>query len=478
MSRPRKPRHPAERRRRQKWLSAATGLLAATAVGCLDNPGSDPQPGRLSFPIGMDAADLDDDGRIDQLFVANANFDLRFNAGSVHGYDIDRLLECASDCSSRDGCVIVPDDSMDAEDLVLTAHPCPGVLESEVLIGSFASALQLSPREDRLYVSVRSDSNLTFVDVSPDGALSCGGEAGTRHRCDDSFRLRDEAAAPGRDLELPLDPVGLQVGVLADLPSISASPDDDFIVVAFRDGRAGLFVERADEQGRRLPVLVDVIEGLPSGLQTVRWQSATQTAWLPSSSEPLVGRVGVGAADPEDPSDAFLFNAGSVGLSGIDTGSSDAGDTRDMAFDSADPSRAYLLSRSPEALLTVDLDSTGNLLAIDRATDLCLGPSRVEVPRIAGRSVAFVSCFDSDALYVIDPARGKLLGVATGGSGPFVMEVDSVRERLFLADFTSSVIRVLDLRPLTRCLRGEAADECAPRQVAILGIPRPVEQLR
>ena len=62
---------------------------------------------------------------------------------------------------------------------------------------------------------------------------------------------------------------------------------------------------------------------------------------------------------------------------------------------------------------------------------------------------------------------GLLVSTLGGFSGPFEIVVDPVRELLFAADFSTSVVRVVDLSPL--------ADNESPYVIATLGDPTPVE---
>lgn len=459
---------------RIRGIGVAGAAAAVVLAGCLNNPGEDPKPGRLNFPIAMEQLDLGDDGMSDHLLVANANFDLGFNRGTLQSYDLDRLLDCAQDCRFSDGCVIVPPEvgSAAADGLVLDAAECDGLIREEVLIGSFASGLALTPARDRAYLPIRSDSDLTWVDIDSEGQISCGGEPGTRHECTDAFRSADDETA-GRSLDLPREPVGLHVAPFANLlDDATGAPADagPSIVMPHRNGAVSLFMEHP-VQDRRVPVLVDVVEGLSSDVQNVRWRETSQLGWLPSSTQPSLGRVGV-AADASDPLRSILFDAGRLAVTGVDVGGSNVADTRDVQFDPRGLQRAYVLSRSPQALFVANLDEPSNTLDIDRAIDVCIGPSRLELTTLDGQLVAFVSCFDSGLMYVLDVDRGELLGVVSGLSGPFVMEVDQARQRMYVAEFTSSVIRVLSLAPLVECLQGEVVDECAPATEAVLGIPR------
>ncbi|MBK6580959.1 MAG: hypothetical protein IPG17_33360 [Sandaracinaceae bacterium] len=90
-----------------------------------------------------------------------------------------------------------------------------------------------------------------------------------------------------------------------------------------------------------------------------------------------------------------------------------------------------------------------------------------------GREFAFVSCFDSRDVYVVDLLTREVAAVMRGMSGPFEFEIDAVRERVYVADFRTSVIRVVDLAPMLACLDepGMIDRECAPELLGLVGRP-------
>ena len=58
-------------------------------------------------------------------------------------------------------------------------------------------------------------------------------------------------------------------------------------------------------------------------------------------------------------------------------------------------------------------------------------------------------------------------------SGPFDVALDSARKLLYVSDFRSSVIRIVDLSPLTDPSAKEGA-----RVIATLGSPRVIQELQ
>ena len=68
-------------------------LIAGLGAGAcnLDNPGVALPAGTVAFPIGLALSGEDDAGAPRFLYVANANFDLNYNAGSVQSYDLEEI---------------------------------------------------------------------------------------------------------------------------------------------------------------------------------------------------------------------------------------------------------------------------------------------------------------------------------------------------------------------------------------------------
>lgn len=480
--------------------------VAFLLVLACDNTGEPPPVGRLVFPIALG---ISPDNQF--LFVANSNFDLRFNAGSLHSYDLDVLassLETAaascSDPMDTDSCGIIPIED-ERDDLLDDIVPVDGLLVDQVRIGSYADGMAVSSLDgvtSRLYMPVRSDANLTFLDVDANGCFQCTAEsvecatnrdASLGRPCDDAFRRGDDEAATLRDIQLPADPVAVTVGPLSDVVRGDAiDPADvngNYIIFAHRDGRASLFFDQI-EGGGMAPTLVHTLAGLPTELVDITIEPSTQLAWLPSAINPVMGRVGI-AFDgmTSEPERSYLFNAGDMTLTGVDTGTVTRGDTRVVRFDPRpDVERAYVLSRRPRALLVVDTaDSVSSVNVID-AIEVGFGPSRLDIVHFnegddaIDRTLAFISCYDSRDVYVVDVDLGRLVGVVRGLGGPFELAVDTTRRRLYVLDFRSSVIRVIDLAPMFDCLSDETmmmrTEECSPRQIGVVGRPDAVTELR
>lgn len=456
--------------RRSKLVWASLPGVVLALAGCnIDQQGIAPTRATLNFPIALGLSVPESPGAAPRhLFVVNSNFDLRFSDGTLMALDLDRVAEEIAGGPSADPSCGAPD--MAEPD----RPPCEfedldRFLSDEVAIGSHADGLAVGPRGERLYIPSRSNRNLTFVgftgtgfDCADDGEAEMVGEI---RRCADLFRTgNDGEVTSERELELSGDPVDVAAGSLAE---IGGGTDANFVLLALRNGRVALFVEERISE-RVVPTLVHIAEGFPDSLVTITMQPDTGIAWMTSAASAALGRVGI-AVDPANPLRSFLFDAGSLRLGGLDDGQ----DTRDIAFDPNRPGeRAFVLARRPESLVALDLTQSGltaSDVAIEDVYEVGAGPSRLALAEIGGRTYAIASTFDARKLFVFDVERGVetgLVAVIGGLSGPFAMAVDPERSFLYLADFSVSVIRVIDLAPLT--------DFEPPRLIATLGEPAPV----
>jgi hypothetical protein len=434
-------------------LLAATGLAGSVLIGgCdLDNAGLPPTPGTLNFPVAV--AVTPEEGGRQFLLVASSNFDLRYNAGALHSFDLVAMR------SAIDGCTDVP----------CTFEDLSSFMVSEVLIGSYTSGLSVSPRGDRVYLAVRSEVDLTWIDLdAATGALSCEGE-GQPEACADRRRTTEIASTCGRTPVLSGDPVGVVSGRASD---IGGAADLDYVVMVHRNGRASLFVDRL-VGGAPEPILTHTTDGLPLDIVNVSFEPSSQLVWTHTASivgtrqTRDIGFAGV-AYDAATPECSSVFSAGRLPLRGVD----DALDTRDSTF-SADGTHAFVLARRPEAILTLDLESQPLFpgeAAVDRVSHVGIAPSRLERVDVGSRTVLAATCFDDRKVWFVDGDTGATAGAVPGFQGPYELAVDATAELVWVVDFRDSVLRAIDTSPL--------ADGREPRLVATFGRVRPVQVLR
>jgi DNA-binding beta-propeller fold protein YncE len=465
---------------RRRVISAFSFTLILSSLslwGCnLDNKGDPPPRGLIYLPAGLllSAATGDEPPRF--MYVVNSNFDLRYNAGSLQAYDLEALDRAIGDCAERQQLGAVRCELADTEAL----------LADEVLVPSLTTYVAANPGHTRIYVATRTDTNLTVVDAneSSDRPVSCGD---TDRVCDAEHTHWQDPIASQRDLSLPREAVGIATGRAQDaVLDIEAGTvlEGDLLLVAHRGGEVSSLLDTGSELQ-----LQDVIvlggSTLPLREPTaIAFDPVTHLAYLTIFARDLpeladkkaLARVGVQSSGSKDfPS--TLFDSGAISLEGVSLGR----DTRGIALNPTNPGQALVTSRAPNAVLWVDLAGTQNgeseptQALVKHGTTVGRGPSRIITGPLGDRMIAIVSCFDSRQIYIMDAATSELLSVVHNFSGPFEMGLDSARKRLYVADFRSSVVRVLDLAPIL-----EGATETLPTAsiVATLGHPQLVQELQ
>lgn len=428
------------------WCAACCAL---SVTGCEQVYPADPPPGTVIFPIAVDLVPSTVAGEPPPyLLLANSNYDVRWRQGTLQSVDLDRVAAAVDACPSTiDG-----------------GPPCvePTILPfltDEVLIGPHASGVAASPHGNRAYVSVRSESGMTWVDLDPvTGQLNCGNSLGGSGLEDCDVAHRDPAPSDGcgRTPELRGDVVGVVAGAVSSLTGDAAHAGLDYSVLVHRNGRASLFVDTM-VGAVRVPQLVHVLEGLPTDATNVALDPARNLIWMPitvppSSATPPrinpreVPMIGV-AYDTDRPACSSAYYAGAVSLRGLDTGQ----DSRDVAF--TDGGRfAHILSRTPNAVITVDTDGVGingGDSLITEVTFVRPGAARIASGNVTGLGdIVVATCFDDRTLWVLDAVTGAVLATVFGLQGPQDLAIDGARGLVYVADFRDSVVRVVDLRPL------------------------------
>lgn len=449
-------------------------LFACALQACyLDNPGDAPTPGTLYFPNAIALSRGADGDAARYLFVANSNFDLRYKAGSLQALDLAELAERIDACPTSEPCTI------DTADL----------LAGEVLIGSYSTGLAVTADGNRIAISTRTEDSLGYVKLDADaaplpdgpGVLRCAD--GQPSPCGLAARGPDRRADDGEALDWPREPAAVFAGRLADFePSLSMPDDrDEYVLVAHRHGPVSLFVEQGDEL-----VLTDVLAGATPFAASLAFDPQTRFVYAAlaqyASSSSVLTRVRVevpeGAGRPE--LRAFVTPPGFVR---IDT---DVVEPRDLAFLPAIPGASSALSTPsavvvagrPSALQLTDLpdasvdDQPDSVRVKDEAV-LGFGATRVATAIVDGVPLAVVSSFDTREVAVVDLRTMHMRSMRPNLSGPFDIELDAARRYVYVTDFRSSVLRVIDLEPV---LVGDADGSLTV--IATVGRPRVIQELQ
>ncbi|MBL8601127.1 MAG: hypothetical protein JNK72_04305 [Myxococcales bacterium] len=427
------------------WLGALA--LSAAVTGCPSNDGQDPPNDQFYRPI---AAAIGGDGN--WLFVANSNFDLRYNGGTVVAVDLARVRARAVEAAAgQPGNNCRPDATRSG------AVVCPSgdFIRAEVTrkINPFAVDLAYAqyPNHQRLYVVVRGDGSLTWFDVDNAGSLNCGASA-AGGACDDAHRVGVDPAQSPAGVRLPPDPSALAV-----------DPARGWVVVTHQNvdpnlARASLFRDTAALAGATAsarPVMLNTVGNLALGLSGVAllprgdasdptrstFVSTSRAAATLTFLQAYPGNAALADGQP------FLYQSAAVPLVGLSTGANN----RSVAFDpTPGANRAFVVSRAPEALLVVRLDPANpTQVVINDAIPIPAGPSRLTVERdtSSGRTLVYVASYDARRLSVVDPDAHRVIAQEFTNRGPHTVLRDPRAPFLYVLDFLDDSLEVIDLRP-------------------------------
>jgi hypothetical protein len=463
---------------------------------------------QIYFPVGLALSkDAGADPGPDYLFVVSSDFDLQYNAGSIQSYDLNELVDamprrCTEDgdcvdaakpfCQRGGMCAASEEESpcpkeerSDADRLLFPGRCAPITLPTadSVKIGAFATDAIIRERPadtsasgspQRLFVPVRGDSTLHWLDVGADGRLDCGQSSdGT---CNDQHRVGDKASENSRGITLNPEPFALDADVRGDT----------IVVTNQTSGTATLFTNDAwDSNG---PKLAFELPFSPSSLrpmgiaavpQPLAEISAAQAASLPpppdtfmmtfrNSPQVRVFSYAPDTSDDQNDPRPFLVDAGKVGIDANSVGS----DSRGIAIDDSAlraaerrcagdvdcekaaalvPLDVYVANRSPSSLLIGRTSPPYQYPYFYQTVPLTTGPSRVIVGQVKTPGTdhtetrVFVACFESRRVFVYDPQRSRVETEILTGRGPHALALDTERGLLYVGHFTDSYVGVYSL---------------------------------
>ncbi len=493
--------------------------------------GQEPPLDRLYFPTGLAI-----DSSADRLYVANSDFDLQYNGGALQAVDLGRLrglvrkyCESDADCDAAARCDLDPSPENDgvpshwcvaragahagepcgpfgeksAADRWLApgrcgpvdvTHPQDGgdsLIAGRVGIGAFATDVVYRRARDadgvpldwgRLFVPVRGDATLHYIDVGRDGLeLDCG-QSGNDGDCNDQHRVGDDPDAENtRDIRMPPEPF-----------AVDATSDGSAVAVTHQtDGAVSLFINdwtdrpRLEWVSRGLPARVVGIAAIPepeiaTGADYQRGFLAT----FRGAADVVLLRVFDDASNSGTIQRPFLQQSGAVGVDANSVGF----DSRGIAVDAGErracerscggdevclgecagiPLGIYVGNRTPNSLLVgrtrtnASITSSDDMPTFYDSLPMPLGVSRVVVGTVIdpqGDPVTriFVISFDQRKIAIYDPVARRIERFTETGRGPhaLVVDADAARAEMgeaprysygYLAHFTDSYIGVIDL---------------------------------
>ncbi len=533
--------------------------ISALALSSCFSPGDGQAPplNRLYFPTGvvLDSVNVDANGAPKFMYVASSDFDLQYRSSSLVSFDLARIREVVptncnadADCTKDDTtcdttptkqnggvpsffCVSSDKDpcagirvQTEGEKLVYPGrcaavdidHPQDGgvsLLVDTVGIGAFATdvILRAGPQTPdavaRLFLPVRGDATVHWIDLGADGRLNCGQNNTDDHSCDDVHRAGNNPLENVNQIRQPSEPYG-----------VDATADGEYVVVTNQTtGSVSLYSGGLSAGG---PKIENILSGLPTAPVAIAEVPApalsdTQKVGLSPAflvayrNAPQIDLLRVRGNDSSDAGRLGLAYAGSVPINAnsvgfdsrslvfdtekrgadysdcakvtqcatvADDGGFDLGQCEsDQSFlDCAKAARQpdlYVANRAPSSLLSGALTPDPNYLAgssgLPAFTDnvaLTAGPSRVvlgkvRVPAAASDAGAitddgapykletrvFVVCFDSRRVFIYDPERRVIEGRVITGRGPFALAIDDARGLGYISHFTDSYLGVISL---------------------------------
>lgn len=480
-------------------------LLALAASGCsLGQSGIEPPNDQIFLPSGLA---IDPAG--DWLYVVNSNNDLRYNAGTVLPLDLAKAKSHRgqadwSSCSSTHF-----EDDLDpaalADDLT---HPCcvdlvnPHILncngrayalaDATVEIGSFGAATvvqQPSPKDPtwsdgvsfRLFVTVRADPSVTFMDVrrplggAPD--LRCTGprdatEPQSRNAfCDDHWRVRRPGGAEIEDNVLPEEPHSLTLDETLGILYVG------HLAVTVRGTSQGGGISTIDARALVNASTPNVINQVARTVfPTSLFQGVTAVSLPPQrdpndpnlpppdANEPAVFAVSRSGPDITGmvllcgdncdttgiPRDLTLVPGEQIKSTAfLPTGT----DIRGFLLSPSDRNKGYVLHRNtPESSGSANQEA---LVVLDRPTgqarsilEICSGATTMEFHDTGRGNLLFITCYEGGQVYVVDPEALLVKAIIEAGHGPNALTFSPTdRTIAYVADYADNDVAVIDLEP-------------------------------
>lgn len=401
-----------------------------------------PPADQFFFPTGL-AVSADES----VLFVTNANSELRYDSGTVSVVDVAKVAELRDAWLDPNSGGVVPsgrDCEIDVDHAhILICNEAEVVIDgATVRTGNFATELgtqQLDSGNIRLFIAMRGDPSVTWIDYDPSAReLSCGG-SGTIPVCDEAHRLTQMR----NDLSLPTlfdEPFGIYVDSVSEY----------VMVTHLTSGAVSLLDAPADGSD---PMITDSLAGLFAanalgvrgavGVAGRSPGSASNLLYVTSRSESRVqtlsvARLGDSGLPTIVPSDFFFLR---------DVAPSD--DSRGITFN-ASGDRAFIVNRDPPMLLVVDtsIDTDGRPRnELVNGIEICPQAANVVVGDPGGGERAYVSCFRDGQVWVIDPISADVESIVNVGRGPHSMRIAPAHRMLFVGNFLDDTVDVIDLTP-------------------------------
>jgi YVTN family beta-propeller protein len=430
------------------------------------------------------------------LYVVNSNSDLRFNAGTVVALNLskatqDRINDRAQGSSTAWG--VCPNSIFVQPQNGPANFCCHDYVDHQILncderayvdpaatvrIGSFGGtmAVQRFTKDGqdvrRLFVSVRAEPSLTFIDVAPraDGiSMSCTPPGMPANSfCTDDHRIKTGTAIDGTALKFQEEPHPMVL--------------DDTLKVLFVGHLGGVDQGRLVARGVSVidvcspddpatpPRLASILENALPGTGAIGVTDlaraegpTTKTSTLYASAELTSDIAELKFSEPEKvacgtktaPRDLTLaaghrFPSAAFGSRGADL--------RGVVVDHGGE-RVFVLHRqysvrgefNPPSVVAINRRPDAQGVPLDEpigVVEVCNGPNRL-LSHDAGQGARlYVNCFENGQIYVIDPELLNVEDIIEVGTGPAELVFSDFDPTVaFVAGFANNNVSVLDLKP-------------------------------
>jgi YVTN family beta-propeller protein len=442
-------------------------LIAACSASAADVR---PPDNQLFFPTGLAVSP---DEKV--LFAANSNSQLRYDTGTVLVFDVGQIRARVDAWVPTDPAA-TPDPGPCSQDpdqpASLICDEVPFVLpDAGVRTGNFATQIAIQDmsgatapanQKYRLFVPTRGDPSVAWIDYdSTNVRLSCADGNETFAQCDDAHRL--EVALQDLDnTHLNDEPFG----VFADF---DPTTQKGFAVVSHQTNGAVTLLDAPADSGVTISDIkynvfnADVITGIRGSVGVAGRRGVTPSddlIYVSSRTDQKVQTFTVGRGQNIAPPYLITNNFVELDQVGTDSQVGASADSRGLTF-SADSNRMYLVTRTPPVLqlydTSLDPASAFPVNQLIGGSDICRDSSTVALLNFdaLGESLgetlnerAYVTCFDDNTIYVIDPnGTTSVDDIIPVGRGPFAVAVAAKNHLVFVSDFLEDTISVIDVSP-------------------------------
>jgi|GEM_PF-302143 hypothetical protein len=441
---------------------ASTLLLAVACDRSLT--ARPPVENRLYYPSGVAFAAAADGG-LGRLYVANSNFDRRFDIGWVTAVDLAQVRTSADDGARPlplpgDPVPPPPDGGSDQGRPVQFVDLATNE-GSIVKIASFAGLATVDDAGTRLFVPSRSEGDeLSIMDITPStdggtpircffsGGTDCTVDALRLARAQDPGQAGQPAAPQPYSVALAPDTDEIYVTHLrpAGRPAGSANNLENFLVTLHQ---ADLDAARASFAANG-PYLVP-----DSAFASIGRGSSNSVVVTPDFLY-VSGRAKIVSTDPDVLLRVVDRSADLVAFPQLQLvwASLDARALQLRPGDGLRPPRLYLAVDNPAALLVIDvIEPVGELLpprfVLVRGVPLPAGPNDVQlIPRTGRAPLVVVSCAVDGSLAFYDDDLGQIAALVSGvGAVPFAIGVDLRDQfaRLYVSNFGDGRVAIVDV---------------------------------